>query len=711
MSKRSKQKAPVTVAPPPQSATRRETRQVPMMSRLAPVGTVDNESRTAEVTWTTGADVRRYDWRRERYYLERLIVGPENVRMGRLSSGRAPLLNTHSSWDLSAVMGVVDTATLERASIRFSRRPEVEPFYQDVLDGIIRNISVGYDIHRVRMVAPSVDGGDWIYEIVDWEPYELSLVPMGADAGAGVRDGDPAARRGEAPEGRLHDCVFEGPDEPPASAATRSPPTSAAADINREVRMTEEEKKAAEAAEKARREAEEKTRRESEEKAKREAREAEATRQREIRELCSGARMSAEFTNGLLGNVDTTVEAAGLAILREQAQRSAASPSRSQRAPDVQAGRDERDTRFERVGNALRLRANPSVRLAANDGDHRTAVEAAREFRGLTLIDMAREAIELAGGNTRGLSRHDIAAAAMNQDREAQFRAGMHGTSDFPELLANTVGRTLRAAYQLSERTFVPWTRRATAPDFKQIARVQLSDLEKFKKVNEGGEYKYLSIGDAAEKYSLGKYGGIIAITWETIINDDLSGFDRLPTAMAAEAAALEADIVYGIILDNAAMADGTALFHADHGNLLGAAAIAEASLGLSRAAMFKQTGPKGRVLNLRPKFLLAGPDTESAANRFTSASFVAAKSSDINPNFNTNLTVISEARITGTKWFQVADPSLIDTVEYAYLEGEEGLFTETKQGFDMDGVMVKARHVFAAKAIDHRGMTYNPGA
>ena len=201
-----------------------------MMARMAPVSSLDREARTAEVVWTTGADVRRYDWYRERWYIERLLVGPENVRMGRLASGTAPLLDTHSSWRLSAVMGVVDSASLERASIRFSRRPEVEPYYQDVLDGILRNISVGYDIHRVRMTSPSEQGGDWLYEIVDWEPYELSLVPMGADAGAGVREGEAAQQRGEGADARLHACIFEGPDEPTAPAATRSPPTSAAAD-------------------------------------------------------------------------------------------------------------------------------------------------------------------------------------------------------------------------------------------------------------------------------------------------------------------------------------------------------------------------------------------------------------------------------------------------------------------------------------------------
>jgi hypothetical protein len=55
--------------------------------------------------------------------------------------------------------------------------------------------------------------------------------------------------------------------------------------------------------------------------------------------------------------------------------------------------------------------------------------------------------------------------------------------------------------------------------------------------------------------------------------------------------------------------------------------------------------------------------------------------------------------------WYLFADPALIDTIEYAYLDGEEGLYTESRLGFDVDGVEIKGRLDFAAKAIDYRGM------
>jgi hypothetical protein len=72
---------------------------------------------------------------------------------------------------------------------------------------------------------------------------------------------------------------------------------------------------------------------------------------------------------------------------------------------------------------------------------------------------------------------------------------------------------------------------------------------------------------------------------------------------------------------------------------------------------------------------------------------------------------VIVEPRLTGNQWYLSAAPGIIDTIEYAYLEGEQGLFTEQRNGFEVDGLEVKARLVFGTKAIDWRGLYKNAGA
>jgi len=72
---------------------------------------------------------------------------------------------------------------------------------------------------------------------------------------------------------------------------------------------------------------------------------------------------------------------------------------------------------------------------------------------------------------------------------------------------------------------------------------------------------------------------------------------------------------------------------------------------------------------------------------------------------------LVVEARLTGDAWYAAADFNQVDTIEYCFLEGNQGVYIETKQGFDVDGIAIKARHDFAAKAIDYRGLFKNAGA
>src|ERR1700733_5261527 len=129
-------------------ATGSQTIQIPMQTRLARVDTSDAGSRTANITWSTGAAVRRVDQNGEPW-IEELSMNPAHVRMGRMQSG-APLLNTHQRYDVSSVLGVVESAKVDgtkgTATVRFSKRPDVDPIFQDVKDKIIRNVSVGYSV-------------------------------------------------------------------------------------------------------------------------------------------------------------------------------------------------------------------------------------------------------------------------------------------------------------------------------------------------------------------------------------------------------------------------------------------------------------------------------------------------------------------------------------------------------------------------------------
>lgn len=361
-------------------------------------------------------------------------------------------------------------------------------------------------------------------------------------------------------------------------------------------------------------------------------------------------------------------------------------------------GLDETVTRREGASLALLHRSNPS----AHKLDER-----AHNYRGMSLMDMARDCVAASGKSVRGMYPAEIA------------RAALHSTSDLPNILENVVTKTLRDAYNGTSRTFTPFSRQATLPNFKEISRTQLSGAPGLKKILEGGEYEYGSISDGAEKYAVLKYGIQLAITWETLINDDLDAITRIPTAFGRSGADNESDIVYAILTGNPLMADGVALFHGDHGNLGTATALDEelgtttSPLSEARELMLLQKGLEGRHITVRPEFLIVPPRLEQTAIKITSRDFMANSAQSTNP-LNRNLMAIVEPRLqdaSATAYFLAANPAAIDTIEYAYLEGHEGVFTETKEGWDIDGLMIKCRQVFGAKAIDHRGLFKNAGA
>jgi hypothetical protein len=191
--------------------------------RLQP-DTIDAEARSVEVVWSTGATVRRRDLWTGKRYDEVLSLDPRHVDLSRLNSG-APLLNTHDAFDLAGVIGVVERAWIARsndsyegrATVRLSAREDVEPLWQDVRAGIIRNVSVGYVVRAYEVTEQ--DGQVPVWRAVDWQPVGLSAVPVGADGGTGfvrARVSRPA--------------VSTGRSRPPASPGRSTP-------SNRRVRL------------------------------------------------------------------------------------------------------------------------------------------------------------------------------------------------------------------------------------------------------------------------------------------------------------------------------------------------------------------------------------------------------------------------------------------------------------------------------------------
>ena len=149
---------------------------------------LNEEKRTVELSFSSEEAVERF------FGFEILDHSPSAVRMKRLNSG-GPLLLDHSSREQ---IGVIEKAEIGndrkgRAVVRFSKGSRAQEVFQDVVDGIRKNVSVGYRIHE--FVLEKETDGVATYRATDWEPLEVSLVSVPADISVGVgRDDDRLAR-------------------------------------------------------------------------------------------------------------------------------------------------------------------------------------------------------------------------------------------------------------------------------------------------------------------------------------------------------------------------------------------------------------------------------------------------------------------------------------------------------------------------------------
>jgi len=704
-------------------------------SDAKPVASTANEKDgTIDVVWYTGAQVPRKDPDTGEPYM--LTLDMDGARLDRLNAG-APIFDTHFTGDdyksvaagkagTKAQVGVVNKAWADgangMATLKFDLGDEDgAELFRKVSTGIVQNLSFGawiYSREKTKVQAqtggmpegkPAYSNPNEIgmFTATDWEPFEISVVPIPADFSttflAAETTGGEASR------------AISPQKEKPAMAETTT-------QAGTEARVNEQDLAAARG----------------------EAVKLERERVVEIEHRATRFKsiLGDDFVRKAIADGKTadqfSVEAfAALSAKGQEGVGGRELPIRS----ELSITRDGGETRLAAMQCAMLLRHDPKFFLAKHpktgelltgcgQENQRRAEEMGREYVGLSLMEMARESLEIRGINHRGMTKNRIAELALQApSRGAEFfGGGAESTSDFPAILANVANKTLRQAYEAYPRTFQPFCRQVTAPDFKPINRVQLSDAPALQQLNEKGEYHRANLTDMNTNYSLQTFGEVVAITRKVIINDDLQALTRIPAILGVAAAQLESNTVWALITANVVMTlDNKAIFHAAHNNLLSGVAssidptVTNAApltaLAKARVQMRLQKAPQGTPLDLVPRFMAVPPSLETYALQLIYPINIASSDqTKVVPEWVRSLVPVVEPRLdnttgTATNWFLFTDPALIDTLEYCYLEGQQGVYIETRQGFEVDGVEIKARMDFGAAAIDYRGLQKSVGA
>lgn len=356
----------------------------------------------------------------------------------------------------------------------------------------------------------------------------------------------------------------------------------------------------------------------------------------------------------------------------------------------------------EAESDKFRAAAQDAVLMAAGIPVAEPAA-GAQELRGYSMIEMARESLRRESGSTVNFG-----------DNMELARAAINSTSTFPAIMSNLANKSVMVGFNEAETTYQIWAGKGSNRDFKEAARVALSEAGTLELVPEGGQFKQDSFGEASARTKVATYGKLFSLTRQAIINDDLGLFSKISTKYGSAAKRLVNKMVYAQLTGNVKMQDNVALFDSKHGNVAGTGeALSVKAIAKAITAMRRQKGITGEAtLNITPKYLVVPPELEVTAYQIvnSTAAVDGVNSGVVNP-YKGRFIVVADAELTDPDaWYLVADATQHDTIEVTYLNGVENPRLETRQGFDVDGIEYKVAFDCGVSALDFRGLYKNAG-
>lgn len=546
-----------------------------------------------------------------------------------------PLIEQHQYGRLN--IGIVENLRVEgsilRGDVVFGQSARATELWPDVKAGIVRNLSIGY------MVLEHRTEGSTVYA-TRWQPFEVSLVSVPADPGAGFFRSIQMNNTANNP------------------AATGNPDTAVLAERTRvaEIRRI----------------------------ANRSLRGVDGGDALETEAVEAGTSAD-DFRTKVLEHLANIDRATG-GLLNKFSQQS---PSQTASA----SGGESRDF-IAASSDALLLRSG--VRIAEPHA-------AARDFRGMSVLDMAAACVQRSGRWLSGETPQGILRRAMS-------------TSDFPALLGDTLGKALRNGMENEQATHRVWCSITEAADFRVQSRVILGSAPDLLEVSELGEYQNGPLQDDKSTLVPAKFGRIVSLSWESLLADNLGGFVNIGRSLGQAAMRAEADSIYSLLISNSLagpnLTDGSALFDETRNNTVSVVTgtgkpLTAAALGAARAKLRRQVNVGGGLLNLAPRTLIVPPERETEAEILVASSTIHRGQADADaatPAWIGALTVVAEPRLVNTDTFYlVADQNMIGTGEIAVVDDSPHI--EEIEEPKRDVFSWKARHAFAAGFVDFRGI------
>ena len=308
------------------------------------------------------------------------------------------------------------------------------------------------------------------------------------------------------------------------------------------------------------------------------------------------------------------------------------------------------------------------------------------------------------------------------------IRAAFSSVS-LPGILSNVANKKLLQSYEAQPVIATKLCSTGDLNDFKEAERFRLTDVGDLLPVAADGEIREGGLTEESAKNQLDTYGKKFCLTRKMIINDDLGAFMKVPVAMGNRAARLIDQLFFARLLSNPTQADGKALFHSGHKNLLTGANSALSADSIKKAiqVFLDQVDADGQPISVEPRYLLVPTALKHLAIELTKgATLIMAGGSDnvIRPALNViadeNLQVVSSPYLANsaydgasqTAWYLFGAPGQVDTFEIGFLNGKRTPTVERGEtDYNTLGMWFRVYFDLGVREQDFRGMLKANGA
>jgi hypothetical protein len=326
--------------------------------------------------------------------------------------------------------------------------------------------------------------------------------------------------------------------------------------------------------------------------------------------------------------------------------------------------------------------------------------------------------------------------------------------SDFTFLFGDVIDRQLLASYQTRPVQWPSYAKRGRVRDFRTVKRFTLDGGEAvLDKVKELAPYKNRAVTDAGYSYAVEKYGDQIAVSWETIVNDDLGALTDLPTRLGN--AARRTEEKFAAQLFSGSAGPNSTYFSTANKNVINTTVIgstvtpnpALTVVGLQQAmqVMGQQVDTDGGPIYVEGVTLVVPPALEVAANNIINATEIVAATGGGDGTGNDQLRVANWMRNRvsvvvnpwlpivnttngNTAWYLFANPTVgRPAMEIGFLTGHEtpelwvkspnamrvggGPIAPEEGDFEHDAIQYRVRMVLGGTLMDVKSSVSSTGA